>query len=95
MILFGNYTIVSFILSLSKCRFYKKMDPREVFGILGESFLRGRLGDVNGMTTRSILSIVENYAIAIYLFVCFVGIHNLKDMNSLRGSVCYERYNQF
>ena len=32
--------------------------------------LRGWLGNVNGMSQKSIFSIVENYATAIYLFVC-------------------------
>ena len=60
------------------------------------TFLRGRLGNFKGMEVkRSILLIVENYATAIYLFVCFVGIHIcLKDMDSLRGSVYYGRYKQ-
>ena len=47
---------------------------------------------------RSIFSIVEKQIMRLYficLFACFVGIHKLKDMNSLWGSICYGRYKQF
>ena len=30
----------------------------------------------------------------ICLFACFVGIHKLKDMNSLWGNICFGRYKQ-
>ena len=38
-------------------------------------FLRGRIDHVTEWVKRNILSIVVNYATAIYLFVCFIGIH--------------------
>ena len=58
------------------------------------TFLRGRLGNVNGMSQ-------EEYLINCWklcdcdLFICLFRWHtHLKDMDSLRGSVCYGRYKQ-
>ena len=36
------------------------------------------MGNVTESVKRSILSIVENYATAIYLFVCLVGIYKIR-----------------
>ena len=69
--------------------------PRGNVGHAWWTFMRGRLGNVNGMgwVQRSIWSIVENYAIATYLLICLFRWHaHLKDMDSLRGSVYYGRY---
>ena len=41
-------------------------------------FLRGLMGNVTEWVKRSILSIVENYATAIYLFVCLIGIYKTR-----------------
>ena len=42
------------------------------------TFLRGRMGNVTQSVKRSILSIVENYATAIYLFVYLIGIYKTR-----------------
>ena len=55
----------------------QKMDLGEMFDMIGERFCGGgsALGNENGMSQEEYLSIVENYATAIYLFVCFVGTY--------------------
>ena len=39
--LFGNYAIVPFILSSSKCKFLQKMDLGDMFDMIGECSCRG------------------------------------------------------
>ncbi len=57
------------------------------------TFLRGRMGNVTESVKRSILSIVENYATAIYLFVCLIGIYKTRIVLAW-WIICYGRYKQ-
>ena len=54
---------------------FTDVDLVEMFDMLGERSCGGGWGMKMRMSQEEYLSIVENYAIAIYLFVCFVGIH--------------------
>ena len=58
------------------------------------TFLRGRLGNVNGMIQEE--HFINHWKLRdCDLFICLFRWHtHLKDMDSLRGSVCYGRYKQ-
>ncbi len=92
-ILFGNCAMVPFILSLSKCQFYWRWTSG-IYMTWLVNVLEGRVGNVTEWVKRNILSIVENYATAIYLFCLFHWHTHLKDMNSPWWIICYGQYKQ-
>ena len=67
-----------------------EMDLMEMFDTLDER--TGVAGQWKWNEPRGVFFMRLQF---IYLFVCFVGIHKLKDMNSLWGSICYGRFKQF
>jgi hypothetical protein len=55
------------------------MDLGDIYDMIGErSCGGGWASNVTESVKRSILSIVENYATAIYLFVCLIGIYKTR-----------------
>ena len=66
-----------------------------MFDMLGERSTGAagqcKWNELRGVFSQSLKIIQLRF---IYLFACFVGIHKLKDMNSLWGSICYGRYKQ-
>ena len=74
--LFGICAIVPFICLCRRLNAnFTEDGPRGYVWHNWWMILRGRMCNVTEWVKRSILSIVENYATAIYLFVSFIGIH--------------------
>jgi hypothetical protein len=74
--LFGNYAIVSYILSSSKCQFYRRWTSGKCLTCLMNA-LAGAAGQCKRIEPRGKLyqSLKIIRLRLIYSFVCFVGIH--------------------
>ena len=93
--LFGNYVIVSPILSSSNCQFYRRWTSWKCLTCL-VNVLAGAAGQCkrNGLSQKEYL-INRRKLCDCNILICLFRWHaHLKDMDSLRGSVCYGRYKQ-
>jgi hypothetical protein len=76
-----------------------EMDFMEMFDMLDErptgAAGQWKWNEPIGVFSQSLKNKLCDCILFICLVACFVGIHKLKDMNSLWGSICYGRYKQF
>ena len=90
-ILFGNCAIVPFILSSSKCQFYRRSTSGICLTWL-VNVLAGADGQCNGMSQEE--NFINRWKLCdCDLFICLFDWH-LQDTNSSWWIICYGRYKQ-
>ena len=91
--LFGNYVIVSPILSSSNCQFYRRWTLWKCLTRL-VNFLAGMAGQFKRNESRGVFYQLLKLCDCNILICLFRWHTHSKDMDILRGSVCYGRYKQ-
>ena len=91
--LFANYVIVSPILSSSNCQFYRRWTSWKCLTCL-VNVLAGAAGQCKRNDSRGVFYQSLKLRDCDLFLYWFRWHTHLKDMDSLRGSVCYGRYKQ-